>query len=183
MNMTSRKLWLDDERDAPSAEWMVCRTVEDARRVLSTQPIHEMSLDHDLGEGVEDGHDLLCWLEKQVWEENVPVWFCLPVMTVHSANPMGAAEMRKAIESIQRGWNAYMNILAQRKDYHMPCPNCGGNHVFHVKEPVYIQKMGVALTLERNICSICKWVFASHTQREQNCNRLLALTEPAGGWL
>lgn len=63
-----------------------------------------MSLDHDLGiatpEAERTGYDVLGWLEEALatgtWKHAVPV------MRIHSANPVGWRRMELAIASIQR---------------------------------------------------------------------------------
>jgi hypothetical protein len=41
------KVFVDDLRDCPKG-WQVARTITEAIRILSTQPVEEVSLDHDI---------------------------------------------------------------------------------------------------------------------------------------
>lgn len=114
-------LWLDDMRPAPEG-WILAITVDEAKLLLSTGQVERASLDHDLGacracyekvcpgnitpeawlestgylsmphcEHVGTGYDLVCWMEKTGhWPKEKP--------KVHSANPVGAARMRLAID-------------------------------------------------------------------------------------
>ena len=109
-------LWLDDLRPAPPG-WLWVKTAQDARQAMLLLEIEHMSLDHDLGaceaclkgrtpeqwlqetnctqmphcEHVGTGYTFVCWMEEyNRWPRHKP--------TVHSANPVGAAKMRAAIE-------------------------------------------------------------------------------------
>ena len=97
------KVWLDDVRQAPDG-WVHVTTPEDAIELLRSGEVDEISLDHDLGLATPDsertGYDVLAWLEEEVargpWEHLVPV------IDVHSANPVGWRRMELAISSIKR---------------------------------------------------------------------------------
>lgn len=41
------RLWIDDLRDAPKG-WTLAKSVTEAIRILDTQPVLEVSLDHDI---------------------------------------------------------------------------------------------------------------------------------------
>lgn len=114
--MTS--LWLDDVRLPPDG-WTWCKTVEEAKALMLAGPVAEASLDHDLdlcpichpsggvdGDAQADvlppcrhattGYDFVVWMaEHKCWPVRKPF--------VHSANPVGAAAMRQAID---RYWRA-----------------------------------------------------------------------------
>ena len=114
--MTMR-LYLDDVRNPPDdggGPWTICRTAEEAKALLMLGPVNEATLDHDLGhcpqcdvveereEGMicvdsapcghlRTGYDLVRWMTiNHVWPRTKP--------RVHSANPVGAANMRSAID-------------------------------------------------------------------------------------
>jgi hypothetical protein len=97
------KVWLDDVREAPD-EWVHVKTPEEVIELLRKGGVDEISLDHDLGlatpESERTGYDVLAWLEKAVatgaWKHPVPV------IHVHSANPVGWRRMELAIASIKR---------------------------------------------------------------------------------
>ena len=101
------RLFLDDVRDPPAdgrGPWTVARTVAEARCYLLGGLVEEASLDHDLGQcpacaggergtcpHTETGYDLVKWMaETGRWPMTRPL--------VHSANPVGAAAMRQAID-------------------------------------------------------------------------------------
>ncbi len=97
-------LYLDDERPVP-AEWVLARTIAEAKAHLSAGAVDRASLDHDLGQceacgselgpnncrHVGTGYDLVKWMaETGNWPREKP--------TVHSMNPVGAAAMRQMID-------------------------------------------------------------------------------------
>ena len=96
-----KKLWVDDERQAPDDSWIVARTVNEACRLIASQHMTEISLDHD--DGV-DSFEAVAYVigEKYFVEKGFPE-FCskmkivcprlYPKITIHSANPIGAKRM------------------------------------------------------------------------------------------
>lgn len=97
------KVWVDDEREAPNG-WLHVKTPEEAIELLRSGEVEELSLDHDLGlathESERTGYDVLAWLEEAVatgaWE------YAVPVIRIHTANPVGMKRMELAIASIKR---------------------------------------------------------------------------------
>ena len=99
-------LWLDDVRPAPEGYEISFKTVNDTRsfilgherrqKFMSCEPIELIDIDHDAGEYANDGGDyirLLDWLEET--GRNYPIH-------IHSANPVGVANMRRIIQ--RNGW-------------------------------------------------------------------------------
>lgn len=94
------KLWLDDIRDAPDETWTVVRTACEAADMIFSYDVEVISLDHDLGDGVMTGYDLMNEIEVNAakqWWTRVPLQF-----EIHSANPVGRKNMQAAIDSIER---------------------------------------------------------------------------------
>jgi hypothetical protein len=97
------KVWLDDVRQAPDG-WVHVKTPEEAIELLSSGKVEEISLDHDLGlatsEGERTGYDVVLFLEEALatgaWNHAVPL------ILIHSANPVGWRRMEQAINSIRR---------------------------------------------------------------------------------
>lgn len=100
------KLWLDDVRPAPEGYvWchsvyramkeiqMAERGLEDAFGIVKApENIELIDIDHDAGDYFQYGGDyirLLDWLEKT--GRNYPIH-------IHSANPVGVANMRRIIQ-------------------------------------------------------------------------------------
>jgi len=92
------KVYLDDERPTPEG-WFRVYTVDETIALLETRQITHLSLDNDLGDGYEEGWAVAAWIEEAVYNDPT---FPIPVITIHSANPVRAASMRQTIESINR---------------------------------------------------------------------------------
>lgn len=90
------KIFLDDEREPNwvydpyiyeefAKDWTVVRSVEEAIKLLTTEVVTAISLDHDLGYQVPTGYDLCKWMTANAkWPEDV---------SFHSANPVGVKNM------------------------------------------------------------------------------------------
>lgn len=101
-------VWLDDERATPAGFDATACTAAEAIRLLETKRVRRISLDHDLGEPHNgSGYDVACWIEAKAraWsegdaEEGLPplVW------SVHSQNPVGRANMIRALKNADRFW-------------------------------------------------------------------------------
>lgn len=106
------KIWVDDVRPAPEGYvWLdtvnkvknCIMFYEDMHKVLEKNMVYShgsqielIDLDHDAGNYAADGGDyikILDWLEET--GRNYPI-------RIHSANPVGVANMRRIIE--RNGW-------------------------------------------------------------------------------
>jgi hypothetical protein len=96
------KVFLDDERQPPSNDWVCFKWPQDVILFLQTfhGSVETISLDHDLGnDEIGTGYDVLTWLESKVFENpSYPV----PEILVHSANSSARVKMELAIQSIMR---------------------------------------------------------------------------------
>jgi len=102
------QLWLDDIRDPkdhgkPDAIWV--KTAEEAMAILRKGEVSFISFDHDLGTEL-DGHDVASEIERLVFEDKIP----MPQWAVHSANPVGEAEITAAMKSAERFSNSSQNV-------------------------------------------------------------------------
>lgn len=112
--MRSINLFLDDCRNPPNEHWTLARTAEEAKALFEDPEvvIEYCSLDHDLGECADcensfpprgyrvvtntcrhrmTGYDLVKWMaEHNKWPLHKP--------HVHSANPVGKANMQATID-------------------------------------------------------------------------------------
>ena len=86
-------VYLDDVRSGPvSPDWVIVRGVDNAMILLQQGLVNDLSLDHDMGPNEATGYELLCWMEENnIWPSGN--------VSVHSANPVGAAKMHQAIDA------------------------------------------------------------------------------------
>ena len=94
------KVWLDDVRKAP-AGWVHFKEIKSLINYYKKnyKKITEISLDHDLGDNVPPGYDFLLWLEEMVYTGKYKK---VPIIKVHSANPVGRKRMEQSIQSIYK---------------------------------------------------------------------------------
>jgi hypothetical protein len=108
------KLWLDDLRDPPDDTFVVARNFEAATSTIKKKgcPLF-ISFDHDLGE-VSDGetaptgYDLAKWI-VEMHLEGVITFSEGFSFRVHSANPIGAANISSLLDE-------YLSFIAARKE-------------------------------------------------------------------
>ena len=106
------KLWIDDIRSAPEG-YVWCKSTNEALHIIRKHrdEITELSLDHDSGDYVSEGGDFievlnemerLCHCVDPIYRA---AWNCIFMnytFRLHSANPVGVANMRVIIE--KNGW-------------------------------------------------------------------------------
>jgi hypothetical protein len=102
------KVFLDDVREAPDG-WTRTYTPAETIKLLKTNKVTELSLDHDLGddEGIGTGYDVLLWIEEQV----ATSFFQPPKIKVHSSNPSAVEKMENAILSIARFYAVHRVVM------------------------------------------------------------------------
>jgi hypothetical protein len=109
--MTDTAFWLfiDDVRSAPSSEWVVARSSSDAIAVIKQRGCPaRISFDHDLG-GSDTAVAVARWLVDADLDASgayIPDDF---VFSIHSANPVGAANIRGLLEG-------YLSYKAKNRD-------------------------------------------------------------------
>ena len=103
------KVWLDDVRNPNNYNnnnWIWVKNVEDCIKILIHNPVEVLSLDHDLGEDVEDiqsfdckysltGYEVCRFLVEE-YQANDKNYFP-PLIYVHTANPIGGENMMKLL--------------------------------------------------------------------------------------
>jgi hypothetical protein len=92
------RIYMDDARDTPTG-WERTYTVEETIAKLETRQVTHLSLDNDLGEGMQEGYKVLDWLEEQVYHD---MHFPMPEVTVHSSNASRVIYMHRVLKSIER---------------------------------------------------------------------------------
>lgn len=87
-----RGVYLDDERNPKTdRNWTIVRNYDEFVKEVETNGIPDfMSLDHDLGEE-RSGKDCLAWFINHCQDKGVPLKTV--EFNIHSANPIGAANM------------------------------------------------------------------------------------------
>lgn len=92
------KIYMDDERETPLG-FIRTYTVEETIEFLETRAVTHLSLDNDLGEGLQEGYKVLDWLEEIVHDD---ITFPIPEVTIHSANASRVQYMQQALRTIER---------------------------------------------------------------------------------
>lgn len=94
------KLWLDDVRTPPDDTWTWAKTFEGAVELFNTEPVVEISFDHDLGDTNRTGYTLALLIERLAHEGVMGriKW------RIHSANPVGKRNIQRAMESADKVW-------------------------------------------------------------------------------
>lgn len=107
------KIFLDDEREPPGDDWVVCRNVAEFSKAIDNDWPDVISFDHDLSlnkltfvsemcertyEGIEDtGMSAVKLLID--CHINLPPWAYFPECRFHTANPVGKENMRSYVMS------------------------------------------------------------------------------------
>jgi hypothetical protein len=90
------KVFLDDRRATPVG-WVRTYTVEETLDMLKTRQVQVLSLDNDLGEGLQEGYKVMDTLEEWIYLDPT---FPIPVMMVHSSNPARRGYMNQIINKL-----------------------------------------------------------------------------------
>ena len=90
-----RYLYIDDLRSPQTNKpWEIVRNFDEAIEYFEVMGCpHYVSLDHDLGDNIPSGYDIAKWMVEKDIEMNgkfIPLNF---EFNVHSANPVGAANI------------------------------------------------------------------------------------------
>lgn len=111
--MEATSIFLDDVRSPPKGTTLV-RSFEEFRDLIKStdvSKIREISFDHDLGEEGESersGYDAAKWLIEYLIDNNLEMTD-LKQLRIHSANPVGAENIRSYLISAQEA-----NILPKK---------------------------------------------------------------------
>ena len=101
------RIWLDDVRPMPAGYNFHARTVDEVEGVLGKCAVSHISFDHDLGEDADgnvlpSGYDLAKIIERMAYVGTLePLQW-----RIHSLNPVGRENIRKAMSSADRAWFA-----------------------------------------------------------------------------
>ena len=90
------KIFLDDIRECTNPDLIVCRTADEAIKLIGSGDVNYISFDHDLGdEKALTGYDVACYIERLVYYNRITC----PDWDVHSANPVGRKRIELAMDS------------------------------------------------------------------------------------
>lgn len=95
------RMWLDDERPMPEGFNLHVRTAKEAIEAIRSGRVAVASLDHDLG-GEENGtgYEVAKFVEEAAFQGALA-----PMnLSVHSANPVGASNIKRCIDNANRFW-------------------------------------------------------------------------------
>jgi len=99
------RVWLDDIRPMPSGFDLHVTTQAAAIALIATGTVVKISLDHDLGDEAVtgNGYGVACFIEEGAYRNTLPrlAW------TIHSANPVGRANMGRALANAERYWQQH----------------------------------------------------------------------------
>lgn len=91
----SWSLFIDDLRNPPPGDWVVCRSSESALEAVKARGMPSfISFDHDLG-GEDTTMVFLRRLTNELWDGTSSP----PEYHVHSANPVGAINIHSFMDS------------------------------------------------------------------------------------
>ena len=93
-------IYMDDWRVCPiythnADNWVCVRLVEDVKTLLQLGVVVRLSLDHDMGDTQDTGYDLCHWMVKTGH-------FPTGEITVHSANQVGAENMKCLLDNAKK---------------------------------------------------------------------------------
>ena len=110
VEVSKMKIYLDDKRATPPG-WKRCFWPDEVIKLLRTERVTEMSLDHDLGNDRRGtGMDVLNWLENAVADPTHPsvkrtTSLKPPKITIHSDNASAVPVMKRLAQRIHKLYN------------------------------------------------------------------------------
>jgi hypothetical protein len=99
-----KKLYLDDIRTPKTKGWDIVRSYDEFVKWIEENGLPDkVSFDHDLGEaGTKTGYDAAKWLVHYCYSNGLPF---LPEYNVHSANPVGKANIESYLSNAKKHLN------------------------------------------------------------------------------
>jgi hypothetical protein len=97
------RLWIDDDEEhrKPPKGWIWAKTLAEALEIVKTGKVTHISFDHDLG-GDDKSMPVAWFIEDAAFHGTMkpPEW------RIHSANPVGRANLEATMKSAMRYWRA-----------------------------------------------------------------------------
>lgn len=96
-----KKLYLDDIRIPKTKGWDIVRSYDAFVEWIDKNGLpNKVSFDHDLGEeGTKTGYDCAKWMVDYCIKNHLPY---LPEYNIHSANPVGKANIESYLSSAKK---------------------------------------------------------------------------------
>jgi len=114
------KVYLDDYRKIPDDTWTLATSYQNFRHVIEDgdEEITEISFDHDLGVDSSNhvaltGMDAVKWLISHIECFAPELNRSLKAIYVHSANPVGAENIRSYCKSAQKHGILNMDVVVK----------------------------------------------------------------------
>ena len=110
-------IFLDDDRETPEG-YIRTYTVEETIELIKANngKIEILSLDNDLGIGLEEGREVMKWVEEQAYHNTL---LPIPRLVIHSGNNVAQDFMMMARKNAWKYWtqHGYDRIEWLQKDY------------------------------------------------------------------
>lgn len=104
------RIWLDDVRPAPAdGDWVWVKTRDEALTLVLDGKVDFIAFDHDLG-GDGCGAGETAYPVAKLIEERAARGIQPPGWSIHSANPVGAARIKAALESAEFMWKRFVKV-------------------------------------------------------------------------
>lgn len=99
------RIYLDDERETPDG-FVRTYTVEETIKLIqdSDGEVECVSLDNDLGIGLEEGRKVMDWIEEQAYNNTLAP---IPHLIIHTSNPAAENSMMKARHNAWKYWESH----------------------------------------------------------------------------
>ena len=111
------KIYLDDERQTPNG-FVRTYTVEETIELIKQNNgnVETVSLDNDLGIGLQEGRKVLEWIEEQAYHNQL---LPIPNIIIHTGNNVAMDNMMKSRYNAWKYWEkqGHSRIEWFQKDY------------------------------------------------------------------
>lgn len=105
--MKKIKIYLDDLRQPPTSDFILCKIAEEAIKLINIGNVIFISFDHDLGKKLT-GYDVAKYIEQMVFigEIKCPDW------EIHSMNPVGRKNIESTMQSAKK-WGKEKEVFVK----------------------------------------------------------------------
>lgn len=98
-------IYLDDERPTPTG-WIRTYSVQETIDLIRQHEgnIYQISLDNDLGVGLDEGYHVMNWIEKEAFNNTLKP---IPHLMIHTGNSSARDRMMKARHNAWKYWTEH----------------------------------------------------------------------------